>query len=291
MLATPIYPKSRSTNGRARRTRLFLTFIRSAPATGWRSGIVTGCVSLWFAVVALAWGGDKRVAEATARAESTMMAARERHLNQPNDEVAAWLFARACFDRAEFATNNVERAALAQQGIAVGRMFIAREASLAATHYYLGMNLGQLARTKSLGALKLVDEMEREFKLARALDEQFDFAGPDRNLGLLYLQAPSIGSVGSRSKARQHLERAAALAPNYPDNRLNLAEAYARWNDHAGLRREFKSLEALWPAAKAMFAEENWVLPWLDWERRWERIKEKVANLTRPMDAPRGRPG
>lgn len=56
---------------------------------------------------------------------------------------------------------------------------VARDPKSAAGHYYLGMNLGQLARTKLLGALKLVDEMEREFKAAVALDERFDHA--DRN--------------------------------------------------------------------------------------------------------------
>ena len=88
------------------------------------------------------------------------------------------------------------------------------------------MNLGQLARTKGLGALKLVNQMEHEFTRARDLDEQLDWAGPDRNLGLLYRDAPAIGSIGSRTKAREHLKRAVELAPQYPENRLNLIEAY-----------------------------------------------------------------
>jgi hypothetical protein len=49
--------------------------------------------------------------------------------------------------------------------------------------------------------------MEAEFKLARELDESFDYAGPDRNLGRLYFMAPSIASVGSRAKARAHFAR------------------------------------------------------------------------------------
>jgi len=36
----------------------------------------------------------------------------------------------------------------------------ARSENFAAAHYYLAMNLGQLARTKSVGALKLVKQME-----------------------------------------------------------------------------------------------------------------------------------
>ncbi len=74
----------------------------------------------------------------------------------------------------------------------------------APAHYYLAMNLGQLARTEFLGALKLVREMEREFKTAAELDAQFDFAGPERSLGLLYRDAPGWPvSIGSKRKARE----------------------------------------------------------------------------------------
>ena len=59
---------------------------------------------------------------------------------------------------------------LAQQGIAACRQLIARTPKSAPAHYYLAMNLGQLARTELLGAFKLVREMEREFKTAVGLD-------------------------------------------------------------------------------------------------------------------------
>ena len=95
-----------------------------------------------------------------------------------------------------------ERADIAQQGIAAAWQALARESNSAPAHYYLGMNLAQLAQTKMLGALKIVDRMEREFTTTRELDEHFDYAGADRNLGLLYRDAPSIGSIGNRSKAR-----------------------------------------------------------------------------------------
>src|SRR5204863_6138936 len=99
----------------------------------------------------------------------------------------------------------------------------------AALHYYLAMNQGQLARTKGFGALKLVREMEKEFSRAAELDSHFDYAGPDRNLGSLYLDAPGWPtSIGNHSKARQHLMRAVQLAPDYPDNHLCLLEGYIK---------------------------------------------------------------
>jgi tetratricopeptide (TPR) repeat protein len=156
-----------------------------------------------------------------------------------NSATAGWEFARACFDLAEYATNSTERAALAQQGIAAARRVIARHPDNGPAHYYLGMNLGQLARTRLLSALKMVKELEKEFLHALELAPNLDFAGPDRGLGLLYRDAPSIGSVGSRRKAQHHLQNAVRLAPLYPENRLLLAESYFSWGDrkrrHAGV--------------------------------------------------------
>ncbi len=149
------------------------------------------------------------------------------------------------------------------------------------------MNLGQLARTKSLGALKLVGEMEREFLSARGLDDQFDYAGPDRNLGLLYRDAPVIGSVGSRSKARKHLQRAVEVAPAYPENRLNLIEACLKWGDRPGASRELKALEEAWPRARRELAGQNYTDSWADWEARLKNARKKTENVHKTLESPR----
>lgn len=200
-------------------------------------------------------------------AEQVLVEARARYHQSPTNPVAAWQFGRACFERGEFATNDTERATLAVEGIEAMRRLVEREPGLAAAHYYLAMNLGQFARTKLLGALAIVNEMEREFKAAAAQDEHLDFAGPHRNLGQLYLQAPGWpASLGSRSKARKHLERAVELNPGYPGNHLHLLEAYCEWKDIKGIRRQMKALEALWPAARTNFTGTAWASFWADWE-------------------------
>ena len=221
-----------------------------------------------------------------ARAENALVEAQLRLHAAPTNSAAVESFARACFDRAEFATNSAERAALADQGISTCRDWVAREPGSAAAHYYLGMNLGQLARTKMLGALRIVDEMEREFKAAQVLDERLDHAGPDRNLGLLYLEAPVIGSVGSRTQARRCLRRAAELAPDYPENRLDLLEAYLKWNERASARTELKGLEALWPRAGTNFTGAAWAPSWIDWNTRLETAREKIGER---VESPRGK--
>jgi hypothetical protein len=151
------------------------------------------------------------------------------------------------------------------------------------------MNLGKLADTKrNLSAFKIVKEMEREFQAVRDLDNQFDFAGADRNLGLLYEQAPAVISVGSRSKARQHLLRAAALSADYPENRLNLAEAALRWRDLKTAQRELAALEDLWSSAREKFAGVAWEASWADWNSRLEQLRIKAKQLAKPLASPRG---
>lgn len=229
-------------------------------------------------------------ARLVARAREVYSTAQARFEAEPTNVGAAWQFARAAFDRAEFATNDTERATLAGQGITACRGALARDPRSAAAHYYLGMNLGQLARTKALGALKLVGEMEREFKTARELDAYFDHAGPDRNLGLLYRDAPSIGSVGSRSKAREHLLRAAVLTPDHPENRLNLGESAARWRDLKTVQRELKALEELWAPARARLSGPEWEANWANWSPRLDQLRIKANELSKPLASPRAAP-
>jgi hypothetical protein len=190
----------------------------------------------------------------------------------------AWQFARAAFDYAEFSTNDIERAALANQGIAACRPLVAREPKIAAGHYYLAMNLGQLARTELVGALALVKEMEPEFKAAGELDAQLDHAGPERNLGLLYRDAPGWpASIGNPSKARSLLRQATKLAPDYPENHLHLIESYLKWNESDGAKRELRTLDAVWPAARTNLTGEKWEQSWDDWSKRRAAARKQLA--------------
>jgi tetratricopeptide (TPR) repeat protein len=220
-------------------------------------------------------------------AKRSFQEAKARYREEPDEGSAAWQFGRACFDLAEFATNSTQRSSLAEQGIAAARLAIARQSNSAPAHYYLAMNLGQLARTKMLGALKLVGQMEREFGRARDLDEHLDCAGPDRNLGQLYRDAPVIGSVGSRTRARERLKRAVELAPEYPENRLTLIEAYLKWGERAGASCQLQFLEGSWPAARTNFVGEAWAAKWADWEPRLKMLKKKIEGPTKSLDAPR----
>ena len=206
-----------------------------------------------------------------ARAEKAFLQAQKETAVHPGEAAAAWQLGRASFDWAEFATNEPQRAALAQTGIAACRQALTTAPKSAPAHYYLAMDFGQLAEAEapSIAAYKLVKEIEREFKAAAELDEKFDFAGPPRCLGLLYRDAPGWPvSIGSKRKAREFLERAAVLAPDFPENELNLAESHLRWHQPAEAEAALKKLDALWPAARTNLVGEAWEQSWDDWTAR-----------------------
>ena len=210
------------------------------------------------------------------QASAWYLAAKTNYLQNTGNTTSAWKFAEACFEWAEYASNSTQRAALAQEGIAAAKFTTEIAPKTAAGHFYLAMNKGQLARTRTLGALPLVREMETSFKQAIELDPKFDHAAADRSLGMLYLDAPGWPtSIGSKSKARRHLERAVKLAPEYPTNHLTLMEAYLRWGDGAALHQAMQRYRKLIPAAKEMYSGARWENSWKDWETRWRAILTK----------------
>jgi len=255
-----------------------------SPGSGWR--FIAFLFLFGLAIAAAAQSTNNPVFAARAGAE--FHRAQTQWQSNTNDFAAAWHFARACYDFADFATNDTERATLAVQGIAAGRQLLAHQPKSAPGHYYLGMNLGQLARTEILGALKLVKEMEREFKTADDLDEHFDYAGPARCLGLLYRDAPGWPtSIGSRHKAREWLERAVKLAPDYPENQLNLIESRLNWNDRPGAENELKTLNALWPKAQTNFVGAAWEQSRVDWTARKSAVEQSLAPTAQPAESPK----
>ena len=250
---------------------------------------------LWIFFWALSFELGTSLAPAADAARVTSIAARPQRLydeakarwrKETNSVEAAWQFGRAAFDLAELATNDTRRAALANEGIDACRRAIALDPKSAGAHYYLGLSYGQLAQTKLLGALKLVDQMEEVWKKTIALDPKFDYAGGHRTLGVLYRDAPGWPtSVGSRSKARQHLQKALELRPDYPGNRLSLYEAYAQWGEKKIVQEQARATEEFLKNARTRFTGEEWALDWQDWDNRWGTIKARCSVV--PARSPR----
>ncbi len=219
-------------------------------------------------------------------APNPFQAAEQKYKADPRNAEAVWQFARACFDAADAATNKDVRAEIAERGITACRQAMAQASNSAPTHYYLGLNLGQLASTRGFSALKLVAEMESQLLVARQLDARFDYAGPDRSLGLLYRDAPSMLSVGSRTKARQHLREAIQLWSHYPGNRFELIGTLLKWGERTAARRELKSLEEIWPLARQEYSGPVWAGPWAEWEAKLQEYKRNLEEPSR-LETPR----
>lgn len=208
------------------------------------------------------------------RAEKVFREARAAGRDQPTNTARLMELACASFAWAEYARRDAQREDIAQVGIEAARSVLAREATNAAAPYWLGMNLGQLARTKTLGALPLVREMEALFLRARALDPHTDYAGPDRSLGRLYRDAPGWpASIGNRKKAREYLEYAVRRHPEFPENQLELLESFAAWGEKKDYQRQLPSTEKALAEAKTKFIGERWASNWAEWNLRLAKMK------------------
>jgi tetratricopeptide (TPR) repeat protein len=241
-------------------------------------------------VLAATPGSAQDTTSFRAHAEQAYVGAQQQIRKEPTNISAHVWLARAAFDWAELAKSDDQRAEIAQRGIDAARMAISREPTNASAHYWLGMDLGELARTKTLGALKLVREMEDEFEQAAQLDEHVDFAGPHRSLGMLYRDAPGWPtSIGSRKKAREHLERAVKLHPEFPDNQLALLESFEQWADRQSFARQLKTVEQTLGEAKKKFAGPEWEVSWADWNKRFQDMKSKSGDVGKHAPSKGGR--
>ena len=130
--------------------------------------------------------------------------------------------------------------------------------------------------------------MEREFKTADFSTRSSMTPGPARCLGLLYRDAPGWpASIGSTRKARSCLEQALKLAPDFPENHLNLAESDLQWHDSNGAKKELKALDALWPEAQTHLTGEAWEQSWDDWSARRAAVHKKLDELSAPVKPPK----
>jgi hypothetical protein len=216
--------------------------------------------------------GTNRI-DPVVRAEKIYLQTRIRYEHERTNPHLMWQLGQACFELADIVDSSSRREKLANEGIDVCKAALERDPKLAAAQYYYALNLGQLARTKSIGALKLVSQMEAALKQTIKMDPLIDFAGPHRSLGLLYRDAPGWpASIGSRSKARQQLEKAVDLSNDFPENWLCLLESYLNWGERRALETNIKKVDALLAKSRTKYSDSNWAVQWQDWERRWHEL-------------------
>jgi len=160
-----------------------------------------------------------RVTEAAHRLEQAARALRDDYAMQCEA-------AEALAFVSENAMNTNVRRDAAKSAIVLTRHAIELKPRGVEGHYWYAINVGLLADADRLYGLKAVDEMKEALERTIEIDERYDYAGPLRVLGILYLRTPTPPvSIGSPRKGLKLLQRAVGLFPDYPENYLYLAEA------------------------------------------------------------------
>jgi tetratricopeptide (TPR) repeat protein len=107
--------------------------------------------------------------------------------------------------------------------------------------YWLGAALGVQARERPSTGLSALPKIEELFRRAAQAIPTLEEAGPERALALLYVRAPGWPSgPGDPDLGLKHARAAVELRPDYPPNRLALAEALAATGDADAARLEYR---------------------------------------------------
>ena len=185
-------------------------------------------------------------------------------ISSVNNYDALWRGARACtaiaLDKKE---TRSRRGEFAGKGIGLAREAMRKTSHRVEPYYYHAMCLSVVADLRQDATREQLRRMRDDMTLAQSIDETYDFAGPHRFLGQLIIEVDQKGmhlySLGSFEDGLKHLKRAVELFPDYGDNHLALARAYAGESDTELARAEIeKVLES--PRPKDRTAEhQDWL--------------------------------
>ena len=163
----------------------------------------------------------------------------------PDKDIIRGKLSHAYFYKGFFAPEGSrERTMFFERGVEYGRQAITLNPRAVYGNFWYGSNLGMLGLCRGIMAsLKSVDPMRRAMEIVLQENERFFFAGPHRALGRLYHQAPGWPiSIGHKTKALDHLERAVELAPQFFCNRIYLAEFLIDVGKKAEARQHLEAL-------------------------------------------------
>jgi tetratricopeptide (TPR) repeat protein len=181
-----------------------------------------------------------------------------------------WRLARAASEQCTLDDGGPCTAVL-PAGLAAGKKAVELEPSRVEGHYYLAELDGFNAQAQRGGDVKpLIQLLVSEGELAVKADEKFDSAGPHRMLGTMYARAPAPPvAVGDPEKAVQYLQKAVALAPDYPPNQIFLAEALVA-------DERYQDAEAAILTAKKLLADSKWEKRRVGWKDDLSKVERKL---------------
>ncbi|MBZ0271291.1 hypothetical protein K8I61_04595 [bacterium] len=127
-------------------------------------------------------------------------------------------------------------------GLDTARKALAMKPGASDANFWYGLLLFEThIRGDATTAMKVMDEVKRHLAAAHESDKNYEFAGPDRVLGRLYLESPIV----DLPLAETHLASAVKLAPTYSANRLLYARVLARRGRAAEARAQLDALATL----------------------------------------------
>ncbi len=112
-------------------------------------------------------------------------------------------------------------------------------------HYWHGLAwLKKAQKQGGVGAYFTVRKGIKELETVRRSLPGYDHGGASRVLGLVYCLAPAWSPFGDLNKSIQLAQESTRLAPDYPLNRLYLAEAYKKRGDKDNAIKEYQKILA-----------------------------------------------
>lgn len=126
---------------------------------------------------------------------------------------------------AEASEDGGQRDRYREQGRALAKRALAEDPEQPAALLWWTAHRGsQATALNPFQAVKIAREIEQTLLRLRAVAPGYDSSAADRVLGIVYQVAPAVVSIGSKEKARTHLNAALARHPEHPGNLLSAAK-------------------------------------------------------------------
>ncbi len=153
---------------------------------------------------------------------------------------------RACVWLADHEQSPEARKAAARRAVDAGQLCEQRKPDSPECSYWMAISLGVQARERRSTGYDAVDMMIERLQRVIGQDPGMDHGGPNRVLALVYLRAPGWPTgPGDPDLGLDEARRAVALAPDYPPNRLCLAEALVAIEEPGEGRRAYEAAAEL----------------------------------------------